>query len=90
MRKRAGARLADDIGASANFRYFRVCLGTRMLGRAGKVHGKRLRMVCVLEMSADYRLHYHCRIERPYHCSFERFRAIIRNQWSKKISAITR
>lgn len=83
MKKRAGARLADDIVASENLRFFRVRLETRVLGRAAKRHGKRLRMMCVLEMSADHRLHYHCVFERPYHCSFDRFRAIIRDQWPK-------
>jgi len=83
MKKRAGPRAADDIVASENLRLFRVRLENRVLGRAAKVHGKRLRMVCVLEMSADHRLHYHCIFERPCHCSFERFRAIIRDQWPK-------
>ncbi|MGY4300446.1 hypothetical protein ACVWXN_008541 [Bradyrhizobium sp. i1.4.4] len=83
MKKCAGARAADDIVASENLRLFRVRLETRVLGRAAKRHGRRLRMVCVLEMSADHRLHYHCIFERPYYCSFERFRAIIRDQWSK-------
>jgi len=40
-------------------------------------------MVVVLECSADNRLHYHCIIDRPYHCSFETFSAIVREQWSK-------
>lgn len=83
MKKRVGARVADDISASANLKIFRVRLETRVLGRAAKCHGRRLRMVCVLEMSADHRLHYHCIFERPYHCSFERFEAIIQEQWSK-------
>jgi hypothetical protein len=83
MKKRAGARVADEINASANLRLLRVRLETRVLGRVAKVHGKRLRMVSVLEMSADHRLHYHCIVERPIHCPFERFRAIIRDQWSK-------
>ena len=83
MKKRVGARVADDIVASANLRLFRVRLESRVLGRAAKVHRKRLRMVCVLEMSADHRLHYHCIFERPCRCSFERFRAIIRDQWSR-------
>ncbi|WP_156928713.1 hypothetical protein [Bradyrhizobium sp. th.b2] len=60
MKKRAGGRVADDIVGSASLRLFRVRLETRVLGRAAKVHGKRLRMIYVLEMSADYRLHYHC------------------------------
>lgn len=83
MKKRVGARVADDIVASQNLRLFRVRLETRVLGRAAKRHGKRLLMVCVLEMSADHRLHYHCVLERPCHCSFERFRAIIQDQWPK-------
>lgn len=83
MKKRVGARVADEINASANLRLLRVRLETRVLGRAAKVHGKRLRMVSVLEMSADHRLHYHCIVERPFHCPFERFRAIIRDQWLK-------
>jgi hypothetical protein len=40
-------------------------------------------MVAVVEMSADDRLHYHCIIDRPYHCSFERFCVIVREQWRK-------
>jgi hypothetical protein len=83
MKKRAGGRAADEIVASANLRLFRVRLETRVLGRAAKVHGRRLRMVCVLEMSAAHRLHYHCIFERPHYCPFERFKAIIRDQWSK-------
>ena len=83
MKKRAGARAADEIVASENLRLFRVRLETRVLGRAAKRHGKRLRMVCVLEMSADHRLHCHCIFERPFYCSFECFRAIIRDQWPK-------
>ena len=40
-------------------------------------------MVAILERSADYRLHYHCIIERPYYCSFERLEAAVREQWLK-------
>lgn len=83
MKKRAGPRVAEGIAASENLRLFRVRLENRVLGRAAKVHRERLRMFCVLEMSADHRLHYHCIFERPYHCSLERFRAIIRDQWPK-------
>jgi hypothetical protein len=83
MKKRAGSRSADEITASENFRYFRSRLETRVLNRAAKRHGKRLRLIAVLEISADHRLHYHCIIDRPYYCSFERFGAIIRDQWPK-------
>jgi hypothetical protein len=40
-------------------------------------------MVAVVETSADDRLHYHCIIDRPYYCSFERFSAIVREQWRR-------
>lgn len=83
LKKRCGPRAVDDIAASENFRLFRVRLETRVLGRAAKRHGKRLPIIAVLEMSADHRLHYHCIVDRPYHCSFGRFSAIIRDQWSK-------
>ena len=43
----------------------------------------RLGLVAVLERSADYRLHYHCIIDRPYYCSFGKFDATVREQWIK-------
>ncbi len=83
LKKRCGPRAADPIVASENFRLFRIRLETRVLGRAAKRHRKRLPIIAVLEMSADHRLHYHCIIDRPFHCSFDRFRSIIGDQWSK-------
>jgi len=83
LKKRCGSRVADEIAASENFRLFRIRLEGRVLGRAAKMHGKRLRIIAVMETSADHRLHYHCIIDRPYYCSAERFSAIIRDQWAK-------
>ncbi|WP_092513054.1 hypothetical protein [Afipia sp. GAS231] len=83
LKKRAGGNVIDQIKASINFRHFRNRLDHAVLGSAAKKHGRRLRMLAVLEISADNRLHYHCIIDRPYHCSFERFSAIVREQWSK-------
>jgi hypothetical protein len=83
MKKRAGAKVADDINASANFHHFRNRLNHAILGSRAKRYGDRLKMVAVLERSADYRLHYHCIIARPYHCSLERLEAVIREQWLK-------
>ncbi|WP_156433799.1 hypothetical protein [Bradyrhizobium retamae] len=83
LKKRAGARIADAIAASENFRHFRTRLESRVLGRSARRHNRRLPLIAVLEESADHRLHYHCKIDRPYHCSFERFSAIIRDQWPK-------
>jgi hypothetical protein len=75
--------VADAIIASRNFRHFRNRLERALFGNAAKRHGKRLKLVAVLETSADGRLHYHCIIERPAFCSFERFAAIVREQWSR-------
>lgn len=83
MKKRAGSRAADPIGASESLRLFRSRLETRLLNRAVKKHGKHLLMIAALEISADHRLHYHCTIDRPQYCSFERFSEIIRDQWPK-------
>ena len=83
MKKRAGGRAADPIIASENFRHFRNRLNHTVLGSRAKRHGARLSMVVVLEMSADHRLHFHCIIDRPYHCPFPQFEAIIREQWWK-------
>lgn len=83
MKKRAGSKVADDINASDNFRHFRNRLDHAILGSRAKRYGARLGLVAVLERSADYRLHYHCVIDRPYYCSFERFDATVREQWLK-------
>jgi hypothetical protein len=61
-----------------------------VLGRAAKVHGKRLRMVCVLEMSADHRLHYHCIVERPTTAPSSASRRSFVTNGRKLTSAITR
>ena len=83
MKKRAGGRVADDINASDNFRHFRNRLDHAVLGSRAKRYGARLGLVAVLERSADYRLHYHCIIDRPYYCSFGKFDATVREQWIK-------
>ena len=83
MKKRTGARVADDINASDNFRHFRNRLDHAILGSRAKRYGARLGLVAVLERSADHRLHYHCIIDRPYNCSFETFAATVREQWLK-------
>lgn len=83
MKKRAGSQAADPIVASNNFRHFRNRLDHAVLGSRAKRYGARLPMIAVLEMSADHRLHYHCIIDRPYHCSFDRFGGVVREQWQK-------
>ena len=83
LKKRAGGNGIDEIKASANFRHFRNRLNHAVLGSAAKLHGRKLKTVAVIESNADGRLHYHCIIDRPYHCPFDRFSAIVREQWQK-------
>lgn len=83
MKKRHGARSADDIAASENFKHFRNRFEHSLLGSAAKRHGKRLLMIVVRETSADSRLHYHCIIDRPYHCTIARFEVVVREEWAK-------
>ena len=83
MKKRAGGNAIDEIKASATFRHFRNRLNNAILGSKAKRYGAELLVVAVLEISSDNRLHYHCIIDRPYYCSFERFCATVREQWSK-------
>jgi hypothetical protein len=83
LKKRVGGNIIDQIKASTNFRHFRNRLNHAVLGSRAKRHGAQLRLVAVIETSADNRLHYHCIIDRPYYCSFETFSAIVREQWSK-------
>src|SRR2546426_7885812 len=83
MKKRAGAKVADEISASDNFRHFGNRLDHAILGSRAKRYGHTLKMIAVLERSADHRLHYHCIIDRPYYCLFETFAATVREQWLK-------
>ena len=82
MKKRAGGCSRSDHRVT-NFRHFRNRLNHTVLGSRAKRYGARLQMIVVLETSADYRLHFHCMIDRPCGYSFTEFAAIIREQWWK-------
>ena len=83
MKKRVGGYSIDLMAASENFRYFRNRLNNIILGSRAKRHGGKLKMVAIIESNADGRLHYHAMIDRPYYCSFDRFRHTIIDQWKK-------
>jgi hypothetical protein len=53
------------------------------LGSGAKRYGERLQVVAVQELNADGRIHYHTMIDRPYHCSFDRFCDVVRDQWMR-------
>ena len=83
MKKRVGGRSIDMMAASENFRHFRNRLNGQILGSKAKRHGGKLKMVAIIESNADDRLHYHAMIDRPYYCSFDRFRTTVIDQWQK-------
>jgi hypothetical protein len=85
MKKRVGGRNADPIVASRNFRHFMSRLNHKVLGSAAKLHGRRLKTVAVIESNADGRLHHHAMIDRPPYCSFETFKAAVKDQWQRTV-----
>jgi hypothetical protein len=58
-------------------------LNNKILGSKAKLHGGKLKMVAIIESNADGRLHYHAMIERPYYCSFDRFKDTVIDQWPR-------
>jgi hypothetical protein len=50
---------------------------------AFKRHGKRLKVIPILEKLTNGRWHYHAAIEPPKHLSAEVFEALIRDCWHK-------
>jgi hypothetical protein len=53
------------------------------LGSGAKRYGERLQVVAVQELNADGSIHYHAMIDRPYHCSFDRFCDVVRDEWMR-------
>jgi hypothetical protein len=83
MKKRVGGRSIDMMVASENFRHFRNRLNNKILGSKAKLHGGKLKIVAIIESNADGRLHYHAMIDRPYYCSFDRFKDTVIDQWPR-------
>jgi hypothetical protein len=83
MKKRVGGRSIDMMVASENFSHFRNRQNNKILGSKAKLHGGKLKMVAIIESNADGRLHYHAMIDRPYYCSFDRFKDTVIDQWQR-------
>ena len=83
MKKRVGGRNIDMMVASENLRHFCNRLNNKILGSKAKRYGDKLQMVAIIESNADGRLHYHAMIDRPYYCSFDRFRDTVIDQWQR-------
>ena len=55
----------DELNAKKAFRHYMNVLNRRIYHSAHRKHGKRLRVVPILEKSAEGRWHYHVAIEPP-------------------------
>jgi hypothetical protein len=86
----------DEYRCRQAFRYFISLLNRAVYGAAFRRHGKRLRVLPVLERGEIYapalrtcergmpgRWHVHCAIELPTHCDGVALERLIRNCWAK-------
>ena len=74
---------ADEIQCQKTFWHFKDFLNRAVYGNAVRRHGKRLRIIPVLEKSTGGRWHYHVAIEPPTHLDEVTFEALIHECWTK-------
>ena len=73
----------DRDTATQNFRHFLNLLNGHVYGNAFRRHGKRLRVIAVLEHDDTTRWHYHAAIDCPPHMKPETFKAVISDCWAR-------
>jgi hypothetical protein len=73
----------DRDAAAQNFRHFLDLLNTRIFGTTFKRHGKRLRVIAVIEHDEITRWHYHAAIDCPPHIMPGTFSAMISQCWAR-------
>jgi hypothetical protein len=73
--------MLDRDAAAQNFRHFLNLLNGRVYGNAFRRHGKRLRVIAVLEHDDITRWRYHAAIDCPRHIRPEAFKAMISECW---------
>jgi hypothetical protein len=73
----------DEIGCRSAFWHFKDFLNRAVYGNAVRRHGKRLRIIPVLERSMGGRWHYHSAIEPPMHLDKIEFEKLIHKCWAK-------
>jgi len=71
-------RQHHDVNPKSQVASLKACQPTCSFGCFRTSH-----RIVILETSTDHRLHFHCIIDRPCHCSFNDFAAVIREQWWK-------
>lgn len=73
----------DEYWAKKGFGQFMRRLNRAVYGSANRHHGKRLRVVPIIEKSLDGRLHYHVAIEPPAHLDNDEFCRLAMLIWLK-------
>ena len=76
-----GFERIDELMAKKAFRHYMNVLNRRIYNAAYRHHGKRLRVIPILEKSADGRWHYHAEIEPPWFLNNSEFGDIAMDVW---------
>jgi hypothetical protein len=71
----------DEAQCKKAFRHFRNLLNRAVYGSAVRRHGKRLRVIDVVEKDGDVRWHIHAAIEPPMRLGAAEFERLIHNCW---------
>jgi hypothetical protein len=71
----------DELAAKKTFRHFMNLLNRRIYNFAFRRYGKRLRVIPILEKSAEGRWHYHAAIEPPLFIDASSFGDIAMGVW---------
>jgi hypothetical protein len=71
----------DEAQARAAFRHFMNLLNRAVFGNAVRRHGKRVRVIAVLEKETEGPWHYHAAVEPPPHLTLDQFESLIRDCW---------
>ena len=73
----------DGRQCSRAFNHFMNCLNRKVYRNAFYRHGKRLRVIPILEKELYGAYHWHCSLERPIHLSEFRFMFLVKETWSE-------
>lgn len=79
--ERGGFVRIDELSAKKAFRRYVNGLNRRVYGAAFRHHGKRLRVIPILEKSADGRWHYHVAMEPPSFMDGTSFGQVAMDLW---------
>ena len=73
----------DEAQSKKAFRYFINSLNRAVYGNALRRHGKRLRVIGVVEKNGDGRWHIHAAIEPPTQLDAAEFECLIHERWRR-------